>query len=37
MPTGLDDMDLSHGQIRKTAVIDRELSRLNLDIAAAGD
>ena len=27
-------MDLSHNQIRKTAFIDRELSRLNLDIVA---
>ena len=27
-------MDLSHGHIRKTAVIERGLSRLNLDIAA---
>ena len=34
MQTGLDNMDLSHGHIRKTAVIDRELSCLNLDIAA---
>ena len=27
-------MDLSHGHIQKTAVIDRELSRLYLDIVA---
>ena len=27
-------MDLSHSHIRKTAVIDRELPRLNLDIVA---
>ena len=34
MLTGLDNMDLSHSHIRKTAVIDRELPRLNLDIVA---
>ena len=33
MRAGLDNMDLSHGHIRKTAVI-RELSRLNRDIVA---
>lgn len=32
MQTYLDNVDLSHGHIQKTAVIDRELSRLNLDI-----
>ena len=31
---GLDNMALSHGHIRKTAVTDRQLSRLSLDIAA---
>ena len=34
MQTGLDSMDLSHSHIRKTAVTDRQLSRLNLDIVA---
>ena len=34
MQMGLDNMDQSNGHIRKTAVTDRELSRLNLDIVA---
>ena len=34
LQTGLDNMDLSHSHVWKTAVTDRELSRLNLDIVA---
>ena len=34
MQTGFDNIDLSHAHIRKTAVIDRELSRLHLDIVS---
>ena len=34
LQTGLDNLDRSHGHIRKTAVIDRELSLLNVDIVA---
>ena len=30
----MDNTDIRHGQIRKTKIIDRELSRLNVDIAA---
>ena len=34
MQPGLDNMDIRHGELRKTAVIDKELQNLDLDIVA---